>query len=228
MTDNFVKENIKAINENIAEAATKAGRSLDDITLMAVTKTVPPELINQAFDCGVSLFGENRVQEFLSKQEDYSFTQQQIHFIGHLQTNKIKYIIDKVDMIESVDSEKLMSAIDKESKKHQKITEMLIEVNIGREISKFGVLPENAHELVEKSHHYDNVRVRGLMCIPPKEKKDYFFSKINELFVDIRDKKRDNGIINILSMGMSGDYPEAILHGSNIIRLGTKIFGQRN
>ncbi|MBQ5746757.1 MAG: YggS family pyridoxal phosphate-dependent enzyme [Clostridia bacterium] len=224
-------ENYREIEKKITEAAQRVGKKREDIILLAATKTVAPEVINHAMESGIKYIGENRVQEFLSK-EDALLPDAHRHFIGHLQTNKVKDIIGKVEMIQSVHSEKLASVIGKLSSERGIVTDILLEVNIGNEESKSGFLPSELASAVEKIASISGVRIRGLMAIPPIcEKKDEimaFFSEMHNLFIDIDTKKIDNVSMEYLSMGMSGDYYEAILSGSNIIRLGTALFGQRN
>lgn len=224
-------ENYREIEKKITEAAQRVGKKREDIILLAATKTVAPEVINHAIESGIKYIGENRVQEFLSK-EDALLPDAHRHFIGHLQTNKVKDIIGKVEMIQSVHSEKLASVIGKLSSERGIVTDILLEVNIGNEESKSGFLPSELASAVEKIASISGVRIRGLMAIPPIcEKKDEimaFFSEMHNLFIDIDTKKIDNVSMEYLSMGMSGDYYEAILSGSNIIRLGTALFGQRN
>ncbi len=224
-------ENYKYIEEKITEAAQKAGKKREDIILLAATKTVSAEVINHAIQSGIKYIGENRVQEFLSKENDL-LTDAHRHFIGHLQTNKVKDIVGRVEMIESVHSEKLATVIGKLSAERGIVTDILLEVNIGNEESKSGFATEEVAEVAERIAKISGVRVRGLMAIPPIcEKKSeiiHFFTKMNKLFIDIGAKKIDNVIMKYLSMGMSGDYYEAILSGSNIVRLGTALFGQRN
>lgn len=224
-------ENYREIEKKITEAAQRVGKKREDIILLAATKTVAPEVINHAIESGIKYIGENRVQEFLSK-EDALLPYAHRHFIGHLQTNKVKDIIGKVEMIQSVHSEKLASVIGKLSSERGIVTDILLEVNIGNEESKSGFLPSELASAVEKIASISGVRIRGLMAIPPIcEKKDEimaFFSEMHNLFIDIDTKKIDNVSMEYLSMGMSGDYYEAILSGSNIIRLGTALFGQRN
>ena len=228
---NAVSENYKIIVNNISNAAAKSGRDVKDITLLAATKTVPAEVINYAIDLGVNCIGENRVQEFLSKYSDLNLNNVNTHFIGHLQTNKVKQIISKVDMIESVDSLKLAKEISLHSVRENVKTNILIEVNIGREENKSGVYIENLIELLKNIANLDNINVKGLMAIPPKcdNNKDLqeYFSKMHEIFVDIRDKSIDNISMDVLSMGMSTDYIDAIIHGANIIRIGSALFGNR-
>lgn len=228
----YIAANIEKVRKRINEAAQKAGRDRREITLMAVTKTMPVEAIAAAFDCGVTLFGENRVQELLEKLPQLDMTGRSAHLIGHLQTNKVKYIIDKVDMIESLDSLHLAKEIDIQAKKAGKIMDVLIEVNIGKEESKSGVAPEELFDFVDELSQFDNINIRGLMAIPPfnedKEKTRPYFKQIRKLFIDIAAKKSDNMNMNILSMGMSSDFDVAIEEGSTIVRVGTAIFGKRN
>lgn len=229
---NYITENIKKIREKIAVAAQKSGRNPDDITLMAVTKTMPAEAVQTALDCGITLFGENRVQELLSKLPNLNMEGHSAHIIGHMQSNKVKYIIDKVDMIQSLDSIHLAKEIDRQAEKAGKRMKVLVEVNIGREESKSGVLPENLEGFVEDTAVFKNIQICGLMAIPPffddKEKTRPFFNQIRKLFIDIADKKIDNINMNILSMGMSSDFEVAIEEGSTMVRIGTSIFGKRN
>ena len=209
-----VKANFFEIQENIARAAEKSGRSFDDILFLAATKTVEPEVINYAISLGLKYIGENKVQELLSKYDDYHLDHCQLQLIGHLQTNKVRQIIGKVSMIQSVDSLKLANEISKQSKKNDVSTDILIEVNIGREENKSGVLTENLDELIENISKLDNVHIKGLMAIPPicDKKTDVckFFDKMYKLFIDISDKTLDNVCMDYLSMGMSDDYEEAI------------------
>jgi pyridoxal phosphate enzyme (YggS family) len=225
----LVEKNLKKIQENIAAAARASGRNPQDITLLAATKTVPVPVINHAIHLGVSCIGENRVQELMDKYDDLALKQCACHFIGGLQTNKVKYLIGKVDLIESVDSLKLAKEISRLSVYHGVNTQILVEVNIGREENKSGVYPENLPQLMEELESLPALTMRGLMAIPPadaslEETKKYFL-KMNEYFVDIRRKKSDN--INILSMGMSNDYSEAIRCGANLVRVGSALFGNR-
>ena len=224
-----VEKRIILIREEIAKAAQKSGRNPDEITLMAVTKTVPAEVVNRAIDQGIGVLGENRCQEFLEKYADYKPAD--VQFIGHLQTNKVKYIIDKVSMIQSVDSLKLAQEISKQSRKIQKVMDILLEVNIGREESKSGIYPEQLEELVEQVALLPAVHIRGLMAIPPvsntDSEKSRYFESMYKLLVDIASKKIDNVSMDTLSMGMSSDYSIAIAHGSTMVRLGSAIFGAR-
>ena len=230
---NLIAERLEATRKEIASLS--AGR---DIKLLAVTKTVPVDVINYAIDeLGITAIGENRVQELLEKYDSLHHPEGgklEIHLIGSLQTNKVKYIIDKVDIIESVDSLKLAAEIDKQAKKHSLTMDILVEVNIGHEEQKGGVMPEELEEFIEKLGEFSSLRLRGLMTIAPKcdEKNDYlkFFEKTYQYFIDISQKKLHNisrDSFNVLSMGMSQSYPEAIRAGSTEIRLGSTIFGAR-
>ncbi|MDR1564222.1 MAG: YggS family pyridoxal phosphate-dependent enzyme [Oscillospiraceae bacterium] len=225
--------NYKTILERAANAAIKSGRRPQDVKLMAVTKTVPAAVINCAIELGVNLIGENRVQEFLSKEQELQLEGCQAHIIGHLQTNKVRQIVGKVQMIQSLDSEKLAAEINLRSKQAGIITDTLIEVNIGDEDSKSGIHQSNLCNLLENIAIFDSIRVKGLMCIPPisanSEENRKNFYNLHKLFVDISGKNMDNSNIEMLylSMGMSSDYEDAILEGSNIIRVGSALFGPR-
>ena len=223
-------ENYKTITQNIAAAAEKSGRKYEDITLLAATKTVDASVINHAIKSGIDYIGENRVQEFLSKYDAYSPVHK--HFIGHLQTNKVKDIIDKVELIHSVDSYKLAGEISKQAVKRGMVMDVLLEINIGNEQSKSGFTYDEALEAVQKVASLDGVRVKGLMAIPPvcenAEQNREYFAKMKKLFIDIEAKKIDNSSMDILSMGMSDDYEVAIEEGANMVRLGTALFGRRN
>ena len=229
---NDVEYNYKLINERIAEAAQKAGKSREDITFLAATKTVEPEVINHAISLGLDHIGENRVQELLSKYEAYNLSNCSLQFIGHLQTNKVRQIVDKVDLIQSVDSLKLAKEISTQSLKHNKTTDILVEVNIGREENKSGVFEENLVELLCQIAQLEGVTVKGLMSIPPicdnKHKISKYFNNMHNIFIDISQKKLDNISMTILSMGMSADYYEAILEGANMVRIGSSLFGARD
>lgn len=227
-----VEENLKVIRENIADAALKSGRKPEDITLLAATKTVPVEVINHSIALGVNHIGENRVQELMDKYDSYDLERSRLHFIGHLQVNKVKYLIGRVSMIQSVDSEKLAAEVSRLSLKKGLTTDILLEVNIGREENKSGVLPELLPELINKISQLPAVHIRGLMAIPPAdaleaETRDYFL-RMNQYFVDTQGKKMDNVSMDYLSMGMSADYAQAILAGANLVRVGTALYGPRN
>ncbi|MEE0868325.1 MAG: YggS family pyridoxal phosphate-dependent enzyme [Ruminococcus sp.] len=227
-----VEYNYKLINERIAEAAQKVGKSREDITFLAATKTVEPEVINHAISLGLDHIGENKVQELLSKYDSYNLENCSLQFIGHLQTNKVRQIVDKVDLIQSVDSVKLANEIAKQSLKLNKTTDILVEVNIGREENKSGVYPENLEELLCEISKIEGISVKGLMTIPPicdnKHKISKYFNNMHNIFIDISQKKLDNISMTILSMGMSADYYEAILEGANMVRIGSSLFGARD
>ena len=226
-----VEDNFKSIKDRVMETAVKAGRNPDDVRLMAVTKTVESVYINKAIEVGADLIGENRVQEYLGKKDELNLDGVEKHLIGHLQTNKVKQIVGEVDMIESVDSIKLAKEISRVSVNKGVDTNILVEVNVGKEDSKSGVYMEQLEELLVQIAALDNVKIRGLMTIPPisKKKKEVaeYFSTMYQSFIDIRDKKLDNVRMDILSMGMSGDFEAAVANGSNIVRVGSAIFGAR-
>ena len=227
-----IEYNYKTIEERIAEAAIKSGRSREDITFLSATKTVPPELINYAISLGLKYIGENKVQELLSKYDSYNLNDATLHFIGHLQTNKVKQIVDKVDMIQSVDSVKLAKEISKQSVAKGVNTDILVEINIGNEENKSGILPEQAEDLLWEISKMDNIFVKGLMTIPPicenEQKIRKYFHKMHNIFIDISDKNIDNISMEVLSMGMSSDYCEAITEGATMVRIGSSLFGERN
>ena len=217
-----IKENIRRILGELD------GRA----ELLLATKTVPPELINYAVTCGTRLIGENRVQELLEKYDSLDKENMEIHFIGHLQTNKVKYIIDKVSMIHSVDSLALASEIEKQAAKHNLTMKVLIEINIGSEAGKSGIAMEDTEEFLEKIGEFPHLQPCGLMIIPPKtefpEENLHFFEKIYQKFIDIRVKKEDNKNWAVLSAGMSGDYLQAVSCGANLVRVGSAVFGARS
>ena len=226
-----IEYNLDVINEKIAESAIKSGRKPSDIQLMAVTKTVDPIFINYALDYGVNMIGENRVQEMLRKKPDLHLQNVQKHLIGHLQTNKAGQIVGEVDMIQSVDSLKIAKEIAKQSAKKGITTDVLLEINIGDEESKTGFSKSEFMENLYQIAEIPQINVKGLMTIPPICDNDVilreFFENIYNIYVDIKGKKLDNINMNILSMGMSGDYEQAILCGSNLVRIGSSIFGPR-
>ncbi len=218
----YVGENLERIRENVREACAKAGRSEDSVRIMAVTKTVAPEIVNYAIQQGIDLLGENRVQEFLSKKDSY--LEAEVHMIGHLQTNKVKYIINDVSMIQSVDSEKLLSEISRLAVKNGRTMDILCEVNIGGEDSKSGIAPGELRGLLEKAAQTEGVRLRGLMTIPPPSDSDIFLGKMKELY----DSFAGEFSLDVLSMGMTHDYAVAVRMGSTLVRVGTGLFGARN
>jgi len=221
---NNISENYKRISENI-EKASDFGRS-DKVRLMAVTKNVSHEKVNHALSLGIDLIGENRVQEFLQKEPFYS-KKCEIHFIGGLQNNKVKYIIDKVSLIQSADNLKLLTEINKRAVTAKLTMDVLIEVNIGCEYSKNGVEAEELPELLGQAEELENVRTRGLMAIPPIDAEEKIYADMQRLFQEAKSKARQPDMFDTLSMGMSGDYVTAIKHGANIIRIGSALFGSR-
>ena len=223
-------DNYKRIKEDVAQTAIRAGRSADDVRLMCVTKTVEPEYINPVLDLGADLIGENRVQEYCSKLDTLHLDGVEKHIIGHLQTNKVKYIAGRVDMIESVDSLKLAREISKEFKKANSTANVLVEVNIGREESKSGCDIDELEELLYQISELDCIKVKGLITIPPicdELQARKYFALMNKKFLELKEKKIDGVEMQTLSMGMSADYEAAILEGSNIVRVGSAIFGAR-
>lgn len=226
MEKQLIKDNFLKITKNIEKAA--MGKN---VILLAATKTVDIENINYSISLGIDYIGENRVQEFLSK-EDYYDKKVHKHFIGHLQTNKVKDIVGKVELIHSVSSYKLANEISKVSLKKGITTNILLEVNIGNEESKSGFLADELLDMAERISHLDGICIKGLMAIPPicnnNEENRQYFSRMNKLFVDIKAKKLDNSNIEYLSMGMSDDYTVAIQEGANIVRIGTGLYGKRN
>lgn len=226
MNNSIVSENLKRVQYNIAEAKAKYRNENDDVRLMAVTKTVPYEIVNSVIEQGVDLLGENRVQEYLDKKDHYD-KNAEVHFIGHLQTNKVKYIVDSVKCIHSVDSLKLAAEIEKLAEKNGIVMNVLTEVNIGGEESKSGISTDMLDELVYGISEMKNIKLCGLMTIPPVGNSEFYFEKMQRIFEDLKAKKVDNVSMGILSMGMSADYVEAIKYGSNIVRVGSAIFGAR-
>ena len=227
----MVQENLTQVEANITAACKRAGRSRNEVTLIAVTKTKPVEMLQEAYDWGSRNFGENKVQEIMDKYDKLP-SDIQWHMIGHLQRNKVKYIVDKVCLIHSVDSYRLAEEINIQAKKRGVVVPILIEVNIADEQSKFGVRPEETMQLVREISSLDGVSICGLMCIAPyvvdSEENRPFFRKIKALSIDIEKENIDNVSMDILSMGMTGDYEVAIEEGATMVRVGTGIFGERN
>lgn len=223
-------QNYFEIKKNIEKAALEINKDPKDIKLLAATKTVDVDVINHAINNGIEYIGENKVQEFLSKKDYYSPCHR--HFIGHLQTNKVKDIVPYVELIHSVDSLRLAKEISKVSKKLDKTTEILLEVNIGREENKSGFLEEEVIDNLKEIAKLDNIKIKGLMAIPPicnvESENVVYFKKMKKLFIDISNEKIDNSSMEILSMGMSDDYVAAIKNGANMVRVGTALFGKRN
>ena len=227
----MISDNIRKVEEKIAQSCERAGRADNEVTLIAVSKTKPVALLKQAYDAGIRDFGENKVQELVDKlpqlPDDIRW-----HMIGHLQRNKVKYIIDKVWLIHSVDSLRLAQEISREAVKRQITANILVEVNIAEEGSKFGAAAQEAEELVEAISRLPGICVKGLMTVAPyvedAEQNRGFFRKLKQLSVDIAEKNIDNISMNILSMGMTGDYGVAVEEGATYVRVGTGIFGERD
>lgn len=227
----MLKKNIETVFENVRKAAAVSGRNAEDIIMVAATKTVSAERINQAISLGVKYIGENRVQEFTDKYEEIKGDVTH-HFIGHLQTNKVKYLVPKIDLIHSVESEKLLDEIDRLSKKHGVISNVLIEINASGEETKFGIEFDEAEEIIKNNENRENCRIKGLMTIGPNYSTEdeirEAFKKMKKLFDSLASKEHKNTEMKYLSMGMSGDYEIAIEEGANIVRVGSAIFGARN
>lgn len=227
----MLRENLSLVEENIKLACEKCGRNCEEVTLVAVSKTKPVSMLQEVYNCGIRTFGENKVQELCEKEEvlpkDIRW-----HMIGHLQTNKVKYLMGKTSLIHSVDSLKLATEIEKQAAKHNLIVDILVEVNIAEEASKFGIKKEETISLVKEIAKLSHLKICGLMTIAPyvkdPEENRLYFRQIKELSVDIDNQNIDNVCMNVLSMGMTGDYMVAIEEGATIVRVGTGIFGERN
>lgn len=227
----MLKENLEAVEANIQAACKRAGRDRSEVTLIAVSKTKPVETLQEAYDLGVRIFGENKAQELAGKHEvlpdDIHW-----HMIGHMQRNKVKYIVDKVDLIHSVDSIRLAETIEKEAEKRNITVNILIEVNVAKEESKYGLMPEEVEEFVDNLSEFPHLCVKGLMTIAPfvddPEENRPIFAHLRKLSVDIAKKNVDNMSMGILSMGMTNDYQVAIEEGATMVRVGTGIFGARD
>lgn len=226
-----LEKNVRQVKENIAAAAREVGRDPSEITLVAATKVQTDDTVRAAIAAGVTICGENRVQEMTTHLEHDAYAGAALHFIGHLQTNKVNKVVGRVDLIESVGSEHLLEAINKEAAKLGLVQDILLEVNVGGEESKSGISPDEVEAVAQKAVELPNVRLRGLMAIPPvagPEGNRRFFHEMHQLFVDIRRKIADNDSeINCLSMGMSGDYADAVREGATLVRVGTALFGAR-
>ncbi len=227
-----ITENVRIARQKINAAAESAGRSGSEVRLLAATKMNGPDAVQEAIRAGVDICAENRVQEFLSKNAVNAYAPCCVHFIGHLQKNKVKYLVGAVELIHSVDSPELMDAISRRAVSLGTVQDVLLEVNIGGEASKSGVSPDGLEALLAHAALCPGLRVKGLMTIPPAasagEENRWYFRRMYELFVDIRRKTYDNVTMAELSMGMSGDYEEAVRCGATIVRLGTALFGPRN
>jgi len=226
-----ISDNVKIVKDKIAAAALTANRKADDIILVAASKTKPYVDIREAIGAGITVLGENRVQEMTEKYAQNAYSGASLHFIGHLQTNKVNKVVGTADLIESVDSLDLLSLIAKRAGRLQIIQELLLQVNIAGETTKSGCSRQELYELLDCAGNFPSIRVRGLMLIPPlsrlSEENRKLFDEMHELFVDIGSKKYDNVSMDFLSMGMSGDYTDAILSGANMVRIGHAIFGTR-
>lgn len=224
-------ENLKKVEDNVDAACKKAGRSRDEVTLIAVSKTKPVEMLSTIYNQGIRDFGENKVQEMCDKMEQLP-SDIRWHMIGHLQTNKVKYIVGHTTLIHSVDSLHLAKEIEKQAEKKDVTVDILVEVNIAEEESKFGIHKEETYELVRQIAALPHVHIRGLMTIAPyvenPEDNRMYFRGIRQLSVDIAEQNIDNVDMDVLSMGMTGDYMVAIEEGATMVRVGTGIFGERN
>ncbi len=225
-----IARNLAGVEERIAAAAERSGRRREDITLVAVTKTYPTDMMNEAIRLGVTDIGENKPQEVRDKFD--SVLPVKWHLIGHLQTNKVKYVIDKVSLIHSVDSIKLMDEIERQAEKHGLSMDILIEINISGEESKSGIRPDELEEMLLRAGQLKRVKIKGLMTVAPKTDNSVtnilHFNNIRQIFIDIQQKKYDNVNMLYLSMGMSGDFETAIECGSNMVRIGSAVFGERD
>ena len=227
-----IAENVAAIRAAMESAARDAGRDPKEIKLCAATKMNDAAAVRQAIAAGVEVCGENRVQELTQKLGENAYAGAPVHFIGHLQTNKVRQVVGKVDLIQSVGSLHLLEAINREAARQNLRQDILLEVNIGEEAAKTGFAASEILPLIDKIDSFSNICVRGLMAIPPISENpgdnSKFFLKMREIYVDIRAKKKDNVLVDCLSMGMSGDYLDAIRCGSTMVRIGTAIFGERH
>ncbi len=227
----MLKENLEYVESQIREACERSGRAREEVTLIAVSKTKPVSVLKEAYDLGVRVFGENKVQELADKYEALP-KDIRWHMIGHLQRNKVKYIIDKVELIHSVDSLRLAETIEKEAARHNITANILIEVNVAKEDSKFGLMPEELNEFVFEVAKFPHIQVQGLMTIAPfvddPEENRGIFQRLRKLSVDIAAKNVDNITMRILSMGMTNDYTVAVEEGAAMVRVGTGIFGARD
>ena len=227
-----IAENVARIRAEMEAAAISCGRNPKEVRLCAATKMNDADAVHQAIAAGVDCCGENRVQELTEKLAQHAYDGAPVHFIGHLQTNKVKQVVGKVELIQSVDSERLLRAIDREAARQGIVQDILLEVNIGQESSKSGFSADDILPLVEKAGEFSNICIKGLMAIPPishiSGENRIFFQKMFQLSVDIKGKIEDNVKVDCLSMGMSGDFPDAIACGSTMVRVGTAIFGERS
>ena len=227
----MLADNYRQVLNNIQDACQAVGRDPKEVTLVAVSKTKPVEMLQQVYDAGARVFGENKVQEIMDKY-DHLPGDIRWQMIGHLQRNKVKYIVDKVAMIHSVDSLRLAETIEKEAAKKAVIVPILIEVNVAQEESKFGLRPEEVLPLIEQIADFSHIRIKGLMTIAPyvdnAEENREIFRELKKLSVDIAAKNINNVTMSVLSMGMTGDYMVAVQEGATMVRVGTGIFGERD
>ena len=227
----MVAENLIQVQKNIEEACKKVNRDPNEVTLIAVSKTKPVEMLKEAYEAGARVFGENKVQEIVDKYDQMP-SDVKWHLIGHLQRNKVKYIVDKVAMIHSVDSLRLAETIEKEAEKKNVVVPILIEVNVAEEESKFGLKPEEVLSFIEQIADFSHIQIKGLMTIAPyvenAEENREIFRELKKLSVDIAAKNINNVTMSVLSMGMTGDYMVAVQEGATMVRVGTGIFGARN
>lgn len=227
----MIAEQLQTVRHEISKACKRSGRDENEVTLIAVSKTKPVSMIQEAIEAGQTVFGENKVQELCAKYEELP-KDLTWHLIGHLQRNKVKYIADKAALIHSVDSLRLAQAIDQEGAKHNRVIPVLIEVNVAQEDTKFGISLEEAIPLIEDISKLAHIQIKGLMTIAPyvedPEENRSVFRKLKQLSVDIRDKNMNNVYMDILSMGMTNDYQVAVEEGATMVRVGTGIFGERD
>lgn len=232
MNDQIIRENVKHVLDEIAAAAVSCGRVPSDITLVAASKMNSAETVQLAISAGITVCGENRVQEMLEKNALGAYAGCELHFIGHLQKNKVKNVVGLASLIHSIDSFSLLEAVSRAAESKNTVQDVLLEINVAAEATKTGVSPFEAAGILEAAQNLKGVRIRGLMAIPPicekPEDNHPFFAQMQQLFIDIGAKKYDNSSMDFLSMGMSHDYTEAIKCGSNMVRIGTGLFGPRN
>ena len=226
-----ISENLRIVEDKIAVACKRAGRERDEVKLIAVSKTQPVEAIGEAIEYGINSFGENRVQELREKMEIIN-DNLDWHLIGHLQTNKVKYVVGKVSLIHSLENVRLAEALDKEAAKLGVTVDVLVEVNVAKEDTKFGVNPEEVENFIIEVSKYPNIKIKGLMTVAPytdiSEENRKYFRQLKKIMVDLNSKNIHNVSMNVLSMGMTGDYEVAIEEGATLVRVGTGIFGSRN
>ena len=226
-----ITENLSMVENKIAAACKRAGRERDEVKLIAVSKTQPVEAIREAIEYGINSFGENRVQELREKTELIK-DNLDWHLIGHLQTNKVKFVVGKVSLIHSLENIRLAEALDKEAAKLGITVDVLAEINVAKEASKFGVNPEDAENFIREVSKFPNINIKGLMTVAPytdiSEENRKYFRQLKKIMVDLNSKNIHNVSMNVLSMGMTGDYEVAIEEGATLVRVGTGIFGSRN